>query len=130
MLVLKKTSWSLQSRQIEHSTYLNICTCKDAIQCRTPPPPPIYVIPANRVQIYLPFWKDKLLYLVSHFFRPLFWQKTKNVPKCGVVALFMRDYSYSYTEEVWSCREWGFFQLLKILKIDPFMIKNQNPVFF
>ena len=59
--------------------------------------------------------------IISIFFlenlRPIFGQKSKNVPKCGVVALFMQDYFNLYTKNFWDCKVLSFCPFLKILKV-------------
>ena len=61
--------------------------------------------------------------------RPHLGQKSKNVPNCGVVALFRRVYCNAYTEEVWNCRGWRFFRFWKYWKLNLLWSKKQNPVF-
>ena len=67
---------------------------------------------------------------ISKIKDPFFGKKIKNVPKCGVVALFMRDFFNLYIKKVWSCRVWSFFPFLKILKNDPFMKKKTKTSLF
>ena len=133
----KKLDFNSKKLYLQAEQTIYICTCKEAIQCRPWATPPLYcILLAKWFQIYLPFWnpKDNRIYLVSRFFLilkikdPFLGKKSKNVPNCGVVALFVWDYCNSYTEKVW--RVWSFFPFLKKLGIDPFMIKKPKPRFF
>ena len=112
-------------------------TCKDAIKCRPWAPPPLSYTSSEPISNIFTFLESLgqmtisgqlFLFLFRKLKTPfLVKKKSTNLLKCGVVALFMRDYCNSYTKKVWSCRVWSFFPVLRYCKLT--LSKNQNHVF-
>ena len=117
-------------------TYVH--TCKDAIQRRPCPLPPIvYFQRADFKYIYLIGILRTNDYAWSAFFlilkklKILFEQKKKKTYRNAAQQHFLCETIVTHRQKrEGSCRVWSFFPFLKILKIVPFMIKKTNPLFF
>ena len=117
-----------------------IYTCKNAIQCRPwapPPPSPIYTSsePISNIFTFFGILRTNVyiwsaVFLNFENWKPLFGQKSKNGPKCGVVALFLYETILTYIQKRCEAWEYGAFSVFENIENWPFYYQKSNAPFY